>query len=149
MRARPCDLDPLAPHFNIVKVGFTGVDIFPGEGACGSVVYRCVNKQTMRKGTFFELDSAQRCHHLVSETCYFCRRRVCVSFTCLLKHCDKVCLVVTELREKCSIFPMYIDSVQYTKNAEVCVLIDNIGKGSFLTGHSEKGYHFQNVDRTV
>ena len=35
-----------------------------GGGACMSVVYRCVNKRTMRKGTFFELGSAQRCHHL-------------------------------------------------------------------------------------
>ena len=43
----------------------------PGEGgACWSVVYRCVNKKkkkkkkTMRKGTFFELGSARRYHHL-------------------------------------------------------------------------------------
>ena len=29
-----------------------------------SVVYRCKNKKIMRKGTVFELGSAQRCHHL-------------------------------------------------------------------------------------
>ena len=70
-------------------------------------------------------------------------------FTCLLKHCHKGCLVVTELRERCSIFPMYTLSVQYAKVAEVCVLIDNIGKGYFLTGHSEKGCQFQDVERTA
>ena len=72
-----------------------------------------------------------------------------IFYICLLKHCDKGCLVVTELREKCSIFPMSTVSVQYTKVAKVCVLIDNIRKGYFLIGHSEKGYQFQNVERTV
>ena len=61
------------------------------------------------------------------------------------KYWDKGYKVVTELREKCSIFPMCTVSVQYKKVAKVCVLIDNIGKGYFLTGHSEKGYQFQNV----
>ena len=53
--------------------------------------------------------------------------------------------------EKNAIFFLctYTVSVQYTKVAEVCVLIDNIGKDYFLTGHSEKGYKFQNVERTV
>ena len=39
----------------------------------------CVNKKkkNMRKGTFFELGSVQRCHHLGSEKCYFCRKRAC------------------------------------------------------------------------
>ena len=36
----------------------------PGEGTCWSDVYRCANKATTRKGIFFELGSAQRCHHL-------------------------------------------------------------------------------------
>ena len=40
-------------------------------------------------------------------------------FTSLLKGCNKGCLVVTELRKKCSIFPMFTVSVQYTKVAEV------------------------------
>ena len=31
----------------------------------------------------------------------------------------------------------------------VCILIYYTGKGYFLTGHSEKGYQFQNVERTV
>ena len=31
----------------------------------------------------------------------------------------------------------------------VCVLIYYIGKGYFLTGYSEKGYQFQNVEHTV
>ena len=31
----------------------------------------------------------------------------------------------------------------------VGVLIYYIGKGYFLTGHSEKGYQFQNVEHTV
>ena len=44
--------------------------------------------------------------------------------------------------------------MQYTKVAEVletgvCVLIDNIGKDYFLTGNSEKGYQFKNVEHTV
>ena len=46
-----------------VFIGATANIIFVG-GACMSVVYRCVNQKTMRKGTFFELGSAQRCHHL-------------------------------------------------------------------------------------
>ena len=33
-----------------------------GGGACMSVMYRCVNKKD-EKGYFFELGSAQRCHH--------------------------------------------------------------------------------------
>ena len=54
------------------------VCVCPG-GACGSVVYRCVNKKKKNeeKGYFLELDSAQRCHHLRYEKCYFCRKRVC------------------------------------------------------------------------
>ena len=43
-------------------------------------------------------------------------------------------------------FPMYTISVQYTKVAVDRLLIDNIGKGYFLTGHSEKGDQFQNVE---
>ena len=35
------------------------------------------------------------------------------------------------------------------RNKRVCVLINYIGKGYFLTGHSEKGYQFQNVGHTV
>ena len=35
------------------------------------------------------------------------------------------------------------------QNKRVCVLIYYIGKGYFLTGQSEKGYQFQNVERTV
>ena len=31
------------------------------------------------------------------------------------------------------------------KSKRVCVLIYYIGKGYFLTGHSEKGYQFQNT----
>ena len=36
-----------------------------GGGLLVSYVHRCVNKKTMRKGTFFELDSAQRCHYFI------------------------------------------------------------------------------------
>ena len=91
----------------------------PGGDACGSVVYRCVNKKNDEKGYFFfELGSAQRCHHLGYEKCYFVGKGY-VFFTSLLKRCDKGCLVVTELRKKSSIFPMYTVSVQYTKVAEV------------------------------
>ena len=35
------------------------------------------------------------------------------------------------------------------QNKRVCVLIYYIGKGYFLTGQSEKGYQFQNVEHTV
>ena len=35
------------------------------------------------------------------------------------------------------------------KVAEVGVLIYYIGKGYFLTGQSEKGYQFQNVEDTI
>ena len=40
--------------------------------------------------------------------------------------------VVTELREN-TVFLLLV-LVQFTKVAEVCVLVDNIGKGYFLTG---------------
>ena len=80
----------------------------------------------MRKGTFFKLGSAQRCHHLgyffqagqcaaLSSfrvgKCYFCRKRVCF-FTKLTKGC---------------------------RSKRVGILIYYTGKGYFLTGHSEKG----------
>ena len=52
------------PAFSICENKLIRVFV-PGGGACWSVVYRCVNKKKlMRKGTFFELGSAQRCHHL-------------------------------------------------------------------------------------
>ena len=35
------------------------------------------------------------------------------------------------------------------RSKRVGVLIDYIGKGYFLTGHSEKGHQFQNVEHTV
>ena len=35
------------------------------------------------------------------------------------------------------------------RSKRVCVLIYYIGKGYFLTGHSEKGYQFQNLGHTV
>ena len=35
------------------------------------------------------------------------------------------------------------------QNKRVCVLIYYIGKGYFLTGESEKGYQYQNVEHTV
>ena len=35
------------------------------------------------------------------------------------------------------------------RSKRVGVLIYYIGKGYFLTGHSEKGYQFQNVGHTV
>ena len=75
-----------------------------------------------------------------------------VFFTSLLKRCDKECLVVTALRKKRSIFLciQYQCNIQrLQKYKRVYVLIDNIGKDSFLTGHSEKGYQFQNVEHTV
>ena len=35
------------------------------------------------------------------------------------------------------------------QNKRLCALIYYIGKGYFLTGQSEKGYQFQNVEHTV
>ena len=35
------------------------------------------------------------------------------------------------------------------RSKRVCVLIYYIGNGYFLTGYSEKGYQFQNVEHTV
>ena len=41
----------------------------------------------------------------------------------------------------------------FTKGCRIreytCALIYYIGKGYFLTGQSEKGYQFQNVEHTV
>ena len=70
-------------------------------------------------------------------------------FACLLKHYDKGCMVVTEVRKKCSIFPKYVCCISAIYKGCRSMLIDNIGKGYFLTGHSEKGHQFQNIERTV
>ena len=45
------------------------------EGACNPTWYRCLNKTTMWKGTFWELGSAQRCHRLGYEKYNFSRKR--------------------------------------------------------------------------
>ena len=70
-------------------------------------------------------------------------------FTCLLNTAIRGIWSSLSCEKNALFFPMYTVSVQYKKVAKVCVLIDNIGKGYFLTGHSEKGYQFQNVERTV
>ena len=36
-----------------------------------------------------------------------------------------------------------------SRSKRVGILIYYTGKGYFLTGHSEKGYQFQNVEHTV
>ena len=67
-------------------------------------------------------------------------------FTSLLKRCHKGCLVVTELRKKTVVFflcILYQCNIQrLPKYKRVCVLMDNIGKGYYFAGHSEKGYQF-------
>ena len=119
-----------------------------GGGRFGSVVYRCVNKKKDEKGYFFR---AGQCA-VLSSLLFLYEKDMFVFFTSLLNRCGKGYLVVTELRKKLQYFPMSTVSVKYTKVAEVlekCVLIDNLGKGYFLIGHSEKGYQFQNVEHTV
>ena len=69
----------------------------------------------MRKGTFFELGSAQRCQHLGRKNAIFVGKGY--------------------------VFYKFYKRLQ---NKRVCVLISYIGKGYFLTGHSEKGYQFRN-----
>ena len=63
-------------------------------------------QKTMRKGTFFELGSAQRCHHEGMKNAIFVGKGY-VFFTSLLERGDKGCLVVTELRKK----PQYFSYV--------------------------------------
>ena len=46
-------------------------------------------------------------------------------------------------------FVFFTNFTKGCRNKRVCVLIYYIGKGYFLTGHSEKGYQFQNVGHTV
>ena len=64
------------------QIPYETINMMPRESgvACWSAWYRCLNKQTnklkkkkktMRKGTFFKLDSARRCHRLGSEKWYF------------------------------------------------------------------------------
>ena len=97
----------------------------------------------MRKGTLFrtgQCAAALSPFRVIMKNYIFVRKGYV--FCILLKRCDKACLVFTELREICSFFSyVYCISAIYTKVAEICVLIDNIGKGHFLTGHSEKGYN--------
>ena len=44
---------------------------------------------------------------------------------------------------------MFLQILQNIAEVRVGVLIYYIGKGYFFTGHSEKGYQFQNVEHTV
>ena len=50
------------------------------------------------------------------------------------------------LKENCMFFTNF---TQCCRSKTVCAIIYYIGKGYFLTGHSEKGYQFQNVEHTV
>ena len=50
------------------------------------------------------------------------------------------------LKEKGMFFYKFYKRLQ---NKRAGILINNFGKGYFLTGHSEKGYQFQNVEHTV
>ena len=78
---------------------------------------------------------------------------VYVNFTSLLKRCNKGCLVVTGLQKKTAVLFLCIlyqcNTQRLQKYWIVCVLIDNIGTGYVLNGHSEKGYQFPNVEQTV
>ena len=44
---------------------------------------------------------------------------------------------------------MFLQIFKMLQNKRVDVEIDKIGKGYFLTGHSEKGYRFQNLEHIV
>ena len=72
----------------------------------------------MRKGTFFELGSAQCCHHLGYEKCYFVGKGYICVFTSLLN------AAITWIRGvwsslSCKRTAVFFQSVQYTKVAEV------------------------------
>ena len=80
-----------------------------------------MNKNMMRKGTFFR---AGQCAALSS----FRVRKMLF------------------LLEKGMFFTNFTKCCRCKR---VGVIIYYIGKGYFLTGHSEKGYQFQNVEHTV
>ena len=84
-------------------------------------MYRCVNKKNDEKGYFFR---AGQCAALssfrVGNMLFLKEKGMC--FTNFTKGC--------RIRE-------YVFLIYY------------IGKGYFLTGQSEKGYQFQNVEHTI
>ena len=51
--------------------------------------------------------------------------------------------------EKSYVFTILQKVAEVREYVYTCVLINYIGKGYFLTGHSEKGYRFQIVGHTV
>ena len=81
-----------------------------------------MNKKRMRKGTFSRAGWCAALSSFRVGKCCFCRKRAC-----FLQSLQKV--------------------AEVTKR--VGILIYYTGKGYFLTGHSEKGYQFQNVEHTV
>ena len=85
-----------------------------------SVVYRCVNKNNDEKGYFFRAGQCAALSSFRVGKCYFCRKGV-----------------------------FFYNFTKSCRSKRVCVLIYYIGKGYFLTGHSEKGYQFQNIEHTV
>ena len=85
-----------------------------------SVVYRCVNKNNDEKGYFFRAGQCAALSSFRVGKCYFCRKGV-----------------------------FFYNFTKSCRSKRVCVLIYYIGKGYFLTGHSEKGYQFQNIGHTV
>ena len=79
-----------------------------------------MNKNDEKGYLFFELGSAQRCHHLGSGNAIFVGKGY-------------------------AFYKLY----NRLQNKRLCVLIYYIGKGYLLTGKSEKGYQFQNVEHTI
>ena len=67
---------PYIARLSICLLGRTEIESLElrPEGACYPTWYWCLNKTTMRKGTFSELDSAQHCHRLGYEKYNFYRK---------------------------------------------------------------------------
>ena len=86
-------------------------------------------KKTMRKGTFFELDSAQRCHHLGRKNAIFVGEGYV--FICLLN--TPIRGVWSSLScEKNAVFSyVYCISAIYKGCRTVCVLIDKLERITF------------------
>ena len=60
-----------------------------------------------------------------------------------------LCAALSSFRVGKMLFLYFYNFTKGCRSKRVGVLIYYIGKGYFLTGHSEKGYQFQNVGHTV
>ena len=92
----PCNVNPIAPHFYIVKLGFTGVYIV-----------------------------SDFCHEITCDICYLQEKRGKVKFYQLFKSQQSFLqriIAAKFCRESCCFSPKHADSLQFAKSEKFVVL---------------------------